>query len=361
MKKIIAAPILVITSYLLFQSTNRFIDHSCSKVPLVKPTVQGEIAGKRIMPTQIFFDDVNKHKVISDFANSRFVYADYQENNWREFNKTSLGRVHAITYHRDTSRYFAVDTSNNSVISFTNLDKPDSEFSSFKTIGGISVGIRPHDIAYNDKDGFVYVLLNSGLLRFKPTDVKDKFENVAHLSKAEIQAQLQARVIDKTIAIGYMRALSIIDGEIFLVNSTLGNVVKITQFESPDSWKIYFNTARNRKYAEKGSFDQHGLILNDVKYFNGWWYASNYYVTEASNYLSDQSISKFKMIRWKNWDDFKNSNWQDLSVYVHPESIPYYFSEHGGKLFVAMFHAGNKAGVGSGIFEISPSKFCIFQ
>jgi len=360
-KSIIAAPILAFVTFLLYQSASRFIDDSCMKVPLVKPVIYGAVEGKRLMPTQIFFDHVNKQRIVSDFANSRLVYAAFSKENWQEYNPEKLGQVHAVAYHPESRKYFAVDTSNNSIVSFDSLGNSKSEFSSFKQIGNIDLGLRPHDITYNYNDGFIYVLLNTGLLRFKPTNVYDEFENVELLTKSEIQTQLQTKYSDKYFRTGYMRALTIVNGEIFLINSTQGNVIRIPEFESPESWEIYFNKARNKKYAEKGSFAQHGLILNDVTYFDGWWYGSNYYASKASNYISDNSVSEFKLIRWKNWKDFENSIWQDLSIYVHPESIPYYLSKHENKLFLAMFHAGNDAGVGSGIYQIVQSKFCIFQ
>ncbi|MFT6408943.1 MAG: hypothetical protein ACJAQ6_002365 [Arenicella sp.] len=64
-----------------------------------------------------------------------------------------------------------------------------------------------------------------------------------------------------------------------------------------------------------------------------------------------------KVIRWKSWDNFEDSEWEDLSHLVHPESIPYYFSRYEGRLFISMFHGGNKEGKGSGIYEISNPLF----
>ena len=313
------------------------------------------------MPTQIFFDKIGKRKLVSDFANSRFIYANINENKWHQYKPASLGRVHAATYDPSSGRYYAVDTSSNALVSFNTLDNPNSEFSSVTQVGDIPLGRRPHDIAYNDKDGFIYVLLNSGLLRFQSSDIQGQFKKVGFISKSNLKEQLILTDNGKRFSVGYMRALSIVEGEIFLINSTLGNVIQIPEFDKPESWAVYFNQARGNKYAEKGSFDQDGLILNDVEYFNGWWYGSNYYAIEKNNYLSDKSISKYKLIRWKSWQDFEDSKWQDLSLYVHPESIPYYFSKYKNKLFIAMFHNGNEAGEGSGIFEIKPSRFCVWQ
>ncbi|MFT5571230.1 MAG: hypothetical protein ACI9FR_000138 [Cryomorphaceae bacterium] len=60
---------------------------------------------------------------------------------------------------------------------------------------------------------------------------------------------------------------------------------------------------------------------------------------------------------WETWEGFENSNWQDISNLVHPEAIPYYFSIYENRLFLSMFHIGNKEGKGSGIYEIKKPLF----
>ena len=128
-------------------------------------------------------------------------------------------------------------------------------------------------------------------------------------------------------------------------------------FLDPSSWRAYINDNQPNKYSEAGNFDNNGLVLNDIEFYKGYWYATNYYIDKTNNYLSNESVTKNKLIRWKTWEDFKNSNWQDLSKLAHPESINYYFSKYDDRLFLSAFHVGNTAGEGSGIYEIKTSFF----
>lgn len=344
---------VAITSYMLIYT------EGSQKVVNFIPRVFGNIAGNRMIPTHIFFDTSNDVEIISDFNNNRFLYRDLGKEKirtaWKTSIMTSLRKPHAITYHPVSKKYFAVDTANNQIISFSNLDGEDAGIKRYSELAGHKIGKRPHDIAYNTKDGYVYVMLNRGVIRFLPTkgDVRDTL----FISKETITEEVRNNFPDTKLSIGYMRAITINDGVVYLINSTQGNVIQMNDFSDPTTWSVHINKNRPQKYAEAGTFDKDGLILNDVDYYKGYWYATNYYPSKKHNYLGSKTNTKNKIIRWKSWDDFENSKWEDLSHLAHPESIPYYFSKYDNRLFISMFHVGNSEGKGSGIYEIKTSSF----
>lgn len=327
------------------------------RVVKIVPRVYGNILGVRMVPTQIFFDLSNGVEVISDFNNHRFLFrklsGDEDNKAWKQTKISNLKRPHAITHHPKRKKYFAVDTDNHQIISFSKLNGSDSDIQRYSKLGDYEVGIRPHDIAYNSSDDHIYVVLDKGIARFLPSD--EGIEKVTFVSKKTINETIQRKFPNIEFSVGYVRALTIVDGVIYLINSTQGNVIQMHYFSDPETWTVHINNDRPRKSVTKGTFDKDGLILNDIDYYDGYWYASNYYPSTIHNYLGSADNIKNKVIRWKSWEDFENSRWEDLSHLIHPESIPYYFSKYDGRLFISMFHIGNKEGEGSGIYEVKTS------
>lgn len=357
---ILAVALMIIGVGVVLQSTFCSKETICSEATIkIIPRVFGEIQGKRITPTHIYFDDINNVEIVSDFSNHRFLYRDLSESGddskWKKVNLASVKKPHAITYHPSSNIFFAADTGNNQIISFKSLDDDDSKMTKYTQFESYSVGKRPHDIAYNAKDNFIYALVNRGVIRFLP--VGNQITEVTFHSRTDLNNAINKKLTDANFSVGYMRSISIVDGVLFLINSTQGNVIQINDFLDSDTWTAHINDNQPSKYAEAGTYDKDGLILNDVEYYQGYWYATNYYPGKTNKYISDASVSKNKLIRWRTWDDFKQSNWQDLSHLVHPESITYYFSKHRGKLYLSMFHGGNVEGKGSGVYEIKTSYF----
>lgn len=322
------------------------------RVVSLSPVISGAIDNKRIMPTHFYVNEGIDIKVVTDFANSRFIYSNLgNDEKWSTSKLSDLKRPHAITYYPEAERYFAVDTDNHQVISLRSFDDNSSDNTQrYSMIGGFDIGKRPHDIAYNDKDKRVYIVLNTGILRFKAND--KMILNADFISKSKIAEHIVKNFPGSDFRSGYIRSLTIVDGVLFLSNSTQGNIIRIGDFLDPKTWSVKTNKKQPKKYAEKGSFDRDGLIINDVEYFNGYWYASNYYAGNTSNFLSEASVSKNKLIRWSSWEAFENSEWEDLSQLVHPESVTYNFTKSSDRLFLSMFHNGNKEGKGSGVYEI---------
>jgi hypothetical protein len=324
----------------------------------VSPVVYGHVNNIRMMPTHFYVNEDLNIQIVSDFANSRFLYNGLKQNGvaWTASDMPSLKRPHVLTYSPEAKKYFAVDTDNNQLISFSSFDKDiKNDIKRYSEVNGVPIGKRPHDIAYNTTDKNIYVVLSKGILRF--TASPEGILESAFISKSDIVASIKINQPDLNFRVGYVRALTIVDGILYLSNSTHGNVIQITDFLKPETWTVKTNKKQPVKYAEKGSYEKDGLILNDIEFFNGYWYATNYYAGNVSSYLSDASVSKNKLIRWKTWEDFKNSRWEDLSHLVHPESITYNFTKSKDGLYVSMFHAGNDEGLGSGVYEISTGYF----
>lgn len=331
--------------------------YASERIVRISPLTFGVIDNKRMMPTHFYVDESSNTRVISDFANSRFIYRQSNEESiWNTSDMASLKRPHAITFHPEAKKFFAVDTDNHQLISFTSF-KDDSEdnLNRYSEIGGFPIGKRPHDIAYNPLDGKIYTVLNSGILRFGADE--SGINQPELITRADIVAGMRKNYPDLSFKVGYIRSLTILDGVLFLSNSTQGNIIEIRNFVDPETWRPIINSRQPIGYAEKGNFDENGLIINDIEYFRGYWYASNYYVGNKSNYLSEAAVSKNKLIRWRTWEDFENSKWEDLSHLVHAESVTYNFTRTKDRLYISMFHNGNDEGLGSGVYEIKTSYF----
>ncbi|MFT5571229.1 MAG: DNA-binding beta-propeller fold protein YncE [Cryomorphaceae bacterium] len=215
------------------------------------PRVFGSVIDMRMIPTQVFFDTYYSFEVISDFKNHRFVYRDlangWKPGVWQQTQMSSLKRPHAITYHPATGKYFAVDTSNHQVISFNSLSDSNSDIQRYSILGNHAVGKRPHDIAFNSSDGYIYVVINTGIIRFSL--VEKKITDVTFVSKKQINQAIRKKYPDASFAIGYTRSISIVDGIVYLVNSTQSNIIQFNSFSEPDSWTAHINKDRPKKYA----------------------------------------------------------------------------------------------------------------
>ncbi len=249
--------------------------------------------------TQIYFGDdgteviVNMRKnEISHRSSSTDTFAGSNYN---------LNRPHAITYVPESEEYFICDTDNHRIIAIKSFN--NSEITrEISSIAGITLK-RPHDIIY--AGGFLFALnpYPPILFRFSPDN-----------SNADI--------LDLSDVIQYSRSLSAVDGRIYVSGSSVGKVVEIVNF-STKTYHVY-NSPQKKKVAPAGTWLDTGLVINDIEKFRDFWYATSYFCPSAASDGADYNKNKF--IRFKNWQDFENGNWQDLSHLLPDGVVPYYLT-----------------------------------
>jgi hypothetical protein len=268
-------------------------------------------------PTYIgFFDGL---EIISDLKNDRFVYR--QQGSTDDFIKSQVkvDGQHSLTWVG--GKYFAVNTDEHKVIEFSDITETGNNVPNYN---GIDLS-RPHDIVYNPTDGYIYTIDDEeGLTRFDPNN--DKAAEKSKINKSEVP------VLD------YARSLSIVNGKVYIVNSSRGEVIQMDDF---DNWTVYESPGQKRNIkGEKinspaGAWDKTGLVLNDVERYGDYWYGSNYF---TQSYAGGNDANKFRLIRWRTWGDFQNGNWEELSYLLPLGVVPYYFTVHNGALYLATFH-----------------------
>ena len=248
-----------------------------------------------------------------------------------------LNQPHSLTYVDSANAYFAVDTNNDQIVAFDSLSAEESGLIKHPSLGQFTFAYkdRPHDIVFNHADEFVYVIYKKGIMRFKATS-SSSISNVEVLTKADIEVGLPTYTFD------YSRSLSLIGGKLYISSSKRGDIIEIsdlTNFSDTSDWLVHYNqdTLDKDTYASAGIWDTHGLIINDIEYLNGYWYATNEYHDYQGVTYNDTEKRTNKLIRWKTWVDFYNSKWDDLGHLIPNGSNAYYLTVNQGKLYVSAF------------------------
>jgi hypothetical protein len=284
--------------------------------------VDGDTLG---VPTHIGF--FNNIEIISDLINSRFLYREKGRINWLK-SPIALKGQHSLTFANGL--YYVNDTNNHRIISFQDISKSDIEQAS--SISGIKLK-RPHDILFNPDDGFLYVIdENKYLLRFK------------HFGEGEEKLDLRS-------VIGYARSLSLVNGKVYVINSSKGQVIQIDNFNA-GKWIVYQSYGK-KKTDYSGTWETTGLVFNDVEFYNGYWYGSNMFVRPDDNI--SVNYNRFRLIRWKSWTDFERGTWEELSHLLPDDTVPYYFTIHKFELYIAVI-SFNDSPLYAGIYEIIDAK-----
>ncbi len=252
-----------------------------------------------------------------------FSYRKKNSNEeWKLSPADSTG-THSIAWKVDAegrSVYYAVGTNKNQLLRFNSISgKP-------QVIGQETIPelFRPHDILYNPSDEYFYFInadytsLNKFLFRFKSfeagfekLDLSPIFHNKEH---------------------SYARALSLVDRKIYIVVSSYGEVIQLDDFSQKKF--TYYSNDSSREACCAGAYTKTGLVLNDVDYYRGYWYATNYF---SSLYAGDSNYNEYRFIRWKNWDDFTNNRFQDLSYLIDQNMTPYYMTINDSVLYLTAF------------------------
>ena len=260
----------------------------------------------------------NGLEIISDLQNDRFVYRQQGSTDNFIESQVKVDGHHSLTWV--DGKYYAVNTEEHKVIEFSDLTETGTNAPNYN---GIDLR-RPHDIVYNPTDGYIYTIDDKeGLTRFDPNN-----DNIAEKSE-----------INKSSTLGYARSLSVVNGTVYIINSSRGEVIQMDDF---DNWTIYESPGQKRNNkgqkinSPAGAWDKTGLVLNDVERYGDYWYGSNFF-TEP--YAGGHDTNKFRLMRWRTWGDFQNGNWEDLSHLLPSGVVPYYFTVHNGALYLATFHS----------------------
>lgn len=250
----------------------------------------------------------NGLEIITDLQNDRFVYRQQGSTGGFIESQVKVDGHHSLTWV--DGKYYAVNTEEHTIIEFSDLTETGNNTPNYN---GIELS-RPHDIVYNPADGFVYMVDNNkGLTRFKPNT-----SNAAEVSKVGS-------------ILSYARALSVVDGEVYIINSSKGEVIHMKDF---NKWMVYKSPGKKLD-APAGAWAKTGLVLNDVERFGDYWYGSNFF---TESYAEGHDSNEYRLIRWRTWEDFQNGKWEELSYLLSPGVVPYYFTVHNGALYLATFH-----------------------
>ena len=247
-------------------------------------------------------------------AGDRLFHRTDSQLPFRESPIKGLKDAHSVVFNPDDRLFYATDTGNHRIITFR--DPTSSLLQNRVTSLADTKLKRPHDIVFDHSTGWLYSLNpdNSQVFRFK-TEGK------------------QADLLDLSRHLGYSRALTIARGRLYVIGSSVGAVVEIVDFDK-QQYRIH-NSFGKKKNAVAGSWQSTGLVLNDVDFFQGHWYATSYF---CPTYAGKNDYDENKFIRFKTWQDLKEGTWDDFSHFLPSKVVPYYLTPRGEALFIAVFN-----------------------
>ncbi|NLU17931.1 MAG: hypothetical protein GXW94_19590 [Serratia liquefaciens] len=296
-------PILLIISSLALISCNGVNDDS---LPSVQRSVYNNQLGPLCWPTQLTKEQGKF--IITDYKNNRFLI---QENGKWVQSKINIHGAHSLATDKK-GNYIIDDTENNRIIITNKLDN-SSIIKQITSVNGTNIN-RPHAVAVS-KNGDIYIIDSLRLLK-----VSNDYEKISELWF-------------KSGVLGYARSLKIIDNELYVVNSSSGNLIKIIDFDKGIYKEI--KTSSHKINDGAGSYDRTGPIINDIDKFNGWFYASNYFTKSWAN---GTPTEEKRLIRWKKWEDFEKGNFQDVSYLIPSGQLPYFMANKDGELLITTFN-----------------------
>lgn len=226
---------------------------------------------------------------------------------------SALADAHSVVFNPIENRYYATDTGNHRLITFG--DPAIDLWDTFATtLAGIKLQ-RPHDIVFDEVTSWMYALNpNSGhVFRFK--------------GSAD-----SATALDLSKHLGYSRALTISHGTLYVIGSSHGVVIEVDNFEK-QQYKIHRSFGK-KKNAVAGSWQGTGLVLNDVDFHQGHWYATNYF---CPSYAGKNNSDEHRLIRFKTWRDLEQGAWEDLSPLLPNKIVPYFLTPHANGLDIGVF------------------------
>ena len=217
------------------------------------------------------------------------------------------------------------------MIAFSDLSKPTIQAQT-KKIAGINLH-RPHDVVLDPSTCWIYAINPGSGHVFRFTAIGE--------NESAIKVPLQ----------GYARALTFTNGKLYAIGSAKGRIFEIVDWKTP-TFKIYDSHDPSGRNGSSGFWAKTGLVLNDAEFFEGFWYATSYFMKQGG---SETDFNENKLIRFKTFDDFNKGKWTDLSELVSSGITPYYLTVNQGKLYLAVFNHG-APGRGDSILEFTPFK-----
>ncbi|WDE98952.1 carboxylesterase family protein [Lentisphaera profundi] len=269
-------------------------------------------------------------EIVTDSHNNRFLYRASADEPF-QISPIPVKGQHSLVYNPADKLYYANDTANHRIISFSDLSTSKITAET-KNIAGIELK-RPHDIVVDPATAWIYTINpNSGQV-FRFTAI------------GENESVLSVPVK------GYARALTFAKGKLYVIGSSRGRIVEVVDWDT-EKFKIYDSFAPTKKNGPAGSWTKTGLVLNDAEFFDGFWYATSYF---TKSFAKGSNFDENKFIRFKTLDDFVKGNWTDLSSLIPTGMTPYYLTVNKGKLYLAIFHHESH-GNGDSILQLSPVK-----
>ena len=266
-------------------------------------------------------------EIITACTTHRFLYRNNPKEPFLE-SPLSVKRHHSVVYNPRDNLYYANDTDNHRLISFTDPSK-NIITAETKEICGIKLQ-RPHDTVIDPETGWIYALNpNSGHI-FRFTSIGE--------NESVIKAPTQ----------GYARALTFANGKLYAIGSSKGRIVEVVDWEKP-TFKVYDSFDPTGRQGGAGSWKTTGLVLNDAEFLNGHWYATSYF---SKSYAKGTDFDQNKFIRFKTLDNLVSGNWTDLSSLVPSGLTPYFLTMNENKLYLATFNH-ESTGKGDSILEFS--------
>ncbi|MBI3863247.1 MAG: hypothetical protein HY290_15255 [Planctomycetia bacterium] len=261
-------------------------------------------------------------------AGNRLLVREGGADPFRASPVAGLNDAHSVVYNPRDKTYYVADSGNHRLVAI--LDPSRAEIARTTTrLAGVALD-RPHDIVFDDATGWMYALNPNRVTLFR-------FKGFGE----------QESALDLSEHLGYSRALSIVEGKVYVIGSSRGCVVAVDDF---DARKFRVITSHGkRRDAPAGSWTTTGLVLNDADFYRGFWYATSYFCPQ---YAAGTDCNENKLIRFKTWIDFEAGRWDDLSSLLPRDIVPYYLTPRDGGLFLAAFYHEGKGGVGN-VFRIT--------
>ncbi len=318
---------LGLCGFCIFASINAPFGHSASlkrDCPKVFRVHEDDVAPCNWC-TQIYFSPTEEILVSS--KNNTILYRSKTESKFKAAPFT-LQSPHSILFDPKAALYYLNDTENNRILAIPSLSI-NIITEEITAIARIDLN-RPHDIINDPFTGWIYTInpLEPVVLRFHPLLQK---QGSLNLSKV----------------LGYSRALSLINGRVYVAGSSHGRIVEILDFDK-GSYKVYQSASKKRN-SSSGNWQQNGLVINDIEYFQNHWYVSSYFTPSSSQKGLDHN--KNKLIRFEKWKDFESGNWEDLSSLLPDRLVPYYLTPAEQGLNIALFNH-ESPGLGDAIYRL---------